>query len=887
MLQVRNTRILRGPNVWAQTTVIEVWLELDATAPSRPSEIALFRDALAERLPRIAQPLAEACSCDFLPMTAKTTGLAMAELVARTVAAIQLAAGSEVTFVRVSESHQAGMYKLAVEYRQEAVGKKALEIALAFCEAIRNNQAFDLNPQIEELRDLDQQLRLGPSTNSIVQAAVRRGIPFRRLNNESLVQIGYGAKQHRILAAATDRTSAVAEDVVQDKDLTKQLLAAIGVPVPRGRAVTSAEDAWAAAQDIGVPVVIKPKDGNQGRGVAVNLHTREQVMAGYAAALARSEEVLVEKYALGADYRLLVVNNKLVAAARREPPQVTGDGRRTIRQLVEEVNKDPRRGEHHATSLSKIPLDEIALGVLAEQGLTAESVPAAGQVVLLRRNANLSTGGSATDVTDLVHPEVAARVVDAVRMVGLDIAGVDVIAQDISRPLEQQGGVIIEINAAPGLRMHLEPSFGQSRPVGEAIVNMMFPEGETGRVPIVAVTGVNGKTTTTRLSAHILRCWGKRTGLTCTEGIYIDDRLIEDGDCSGPGSARAVLSNPIVEAAAFETARGGILREGLGFDQCDAAIVTNIGEGDHLGLMGIQTIEQLARVKRVLVENVSPTGYAVLNAADPHVVAMAAYCPGRVLFFARSAEQPVLAAHRAKGGKVVFVRDNAIFAAEGAWEAKIADLSAVPMTLGGTIGFQVENAMAAAGAAWTLGVPFQVIRHALETFVCSAAKVPGRFNVIHFRGATIVLDYGHNVSALKALIEGISHFPAERRLILYTATGDRRDQDIIDQGELVANAFDEWVLFQDISSRGRKDGEIAKLLKQGIKPGSRVKKCHEPAGRERAVIEYTLSLMQPGDLVVVQVDQVIAAMDWIEQYLAKLALETSPSDKPALVPTTG
>jgi cyanophycin synthetase len=886
-MQVRNVRVLRGPNIWTQTTLLEVWLELDASAPATSLEIEAFRDALAVRLPRIAQPLDDACCCEAELSSARSRGLLVAELMARTIAAVQLTAGSEVTFVRVAESHLPGMFKVAVEFRQAQVGKRALDIALELWAAVRSDQPYDLDTQIETLRDLDQQHRLGPSTNSIVQAAVRRGIPFRRLNTESLVQIGYGSKQHRILAAATDKTSAVAEDIVQDKDLTKQLLAAIGVPVPRGRVVTSSEDAWAAAQEIGVPVVVKPQDGNQGRGVAVNLHAREQVVAGYAAALARSEEVIVEKYAPGADYRLLVINNKLVAAARREPPQVMGDGRRTIRELVDEVNRDPRRGEHHATSLSKIPLDAIALGVLAEQGLTAESVPAAGQLVLLRRNANLSTGGSATDVTDLVHPEVAGRVVDAARMVGLDIAGVDVIAQDISRPLEQQSGVIIEVNAAPGLRMHLEPSFGQGRPVGEAIVNMMFPEGDSGRIPIVAVTGVNGKTTTTRLSAHILRCWGKRTGLTCTEGVYIDDRLIDEGDCSGPNSARNVLSNPMVDAAAFETARGGILREGLGFDQCDAAIVTNIGDGDHLGLMGIETVEQLARVKRVPVENVAPNGYAVLNAADPLVVAMADYCPGRVLFFARSADQPVLASHRAKGGKVVFVRDNAIIAAEGTWEAKIADLASVPMTLGGAVGFQIENAMAAAGAAWTLGVPFQVIRHALETFICGSVKAPGRFNVLHFRGATIVLDYGHNTSALKALIDGVSHFHAERRVILYTATGDRRDQDIVAQGELVAAAFDEWVLFQDYSARGRKEGEVVRLLQQGIRPGCRVRKCHEPKGGERAAIEYTLGLMQPGDLLVVQVDQVLRAMDWIEQYLARLGHEAPTAEKATLVPAKG
>lgn len=887
-MDIRNTRVLRGPNTWTQATVLEVWIDLTPMTTWTFTEVDAFRGVLVQKLPRLMEPLP--CNShgegdSGLVLLPRASGLAVAELIARCIAVVQINAGSEVHFVRVSESHQAGMFKLAVQYREERVGKKALEIAMAFIAAVRANQAYDLAAQIEELRDLDQCLRLGPSTYSIVRAAVKRGIPFRRLNEESLVQLGYGAKQHRILAAATDRTSAVAESIVQDKDLTKQLLQAIGVPVPRGRAVTDAEDAWAAALEIGVPVVVKPKDGNQGRGVAVNLHTKEQVLAGFAAAVARSDDVIVEKYAFGADYRLLVIGNKLVAAARREPPQVIGDGRRTIAELVEEVNKDPRRGEHHATSLSKIPLDAIAQGVLSEQGLVAKSIPAAGQVVLLRRNANLSTGGSATDVTDLVHPEVAGRVIDGVRMVGLDIAGVDVIAQDISRPLEQQGGVIIEINAAPGLRMHLEPSFGQGRPVGEAIVNMMFNQ-DNGRIPIVAVSGVNGKTTTTRLSAHILRCWGKRTGLTSTDGIYLDDRRIDDGDCSGPQSARMILANPSVEAAAFESARGGILREGLGFDMCDAAIMTNIGDGDHLGLMGIDTVEQLARVKRVIVENVAPTGYAVLNAADPLVVSMADYCPGKVLYFARSADQPVLAAHRAKGGKVIFVRDNAIIAAEGTWEAKIADLSGVPMTMGGAIGFQVENAMSAAAAAWTLGVPFQIIRHALETFAANPSKAPGRFNVINFRGATIVLDYGHNTSALKALIDGLNHFPSERRVILYTATGDRRDQDIIAQGELVAEAFDVWVLFQDVSARGRKPGEVPALLRKGVKPTSRVKECIELEGNERYAIESTLDLMQPGDLVLVQVDQVHAAMEWIEQYLNRLALETT-TNQPASVPLKG
>jgi cyanophycin synthetase len=666
-------------------------------------------------------------------------------------------------------------------------------------------------------------LRLGPSTGSIVRAAVQRGIPYRRLNDRSLVQIGYGSQLHRILAAETDRTSAIAESIVQDKQLTKDLLSSIGVPVAKGRPVSSADDAWEAAQEIGVPVVVKPKDGNQGKGVAVNLVTAEQVRAAYDNAAARYEEILVEKYAAGADYRLLIINHKLVAAARREPPQVIGDGRRTIAELVAEVNKDPRRGEDHATSLSKIPLE--------------------------------------------------------------DIAGVDVIAQDISRPLEAQGGIIVEINAAPGLRMHLEPSSGQGRPVGEAIVDMMFPPGQSGRIPIVAVTGVNGKTTTTRLTSHILRTWGKRVGMTCTDGVYLNDRRVDTGDCSGPKSARNVLGNPLVEAAVLETARGGILREGLGFDRADVSIVTNIGSGDHLGLNGIETIEQLARVKRVIVENVAPEGYAVLNAADPLVAPMAAFCPGKILFFARDGQHPLLAAHRARGGKVVFIQGNCLMAAEGSWEARIASLASVPLTMNGLIGFQVENAMAAAAAAWTLGVPFETIRHALETFASTATKAPARFNVVHFRGATIVIDYGHNVSALEALLEAFQQLPHERRLIVYTAAGDRRDEDIIQQAQLIAEGFDLWVMYEDACTRGRADGEIIRLMKQGLKPTSRLKQCHETRGEFNA-IAMTLGQMRPGDLVLIQADQVEAAIEFVDQYLAQRAVDR-PAAEPVPVRATG
>jgi cyanophycin synthetase len=464
-----------------------------------------------------------------------------------------------------------------------------------------------------------------------------------------------------------------------------------------------------------------------------------------------------------------------VAAARREPAQVIGDGKSTVRELVDEVNRDPLRSDGHATVLSRIKLDSIALAVLTEQGYTIDSVVPAGAKVLIRRNANLSTGGTATDVTDDVHPEIARRAVDAVRMVGLDIAGVDIVARDITRPLREQGGAVIEVNAGPGLRMHLRPSHGTSRPVGRAIVDMMFPEMQTGRIPIVAVTGVNGKTTTTRLIAHIIGTTGKRVGMTCTDGIYVAGERIEEGDCSGPQSARSVLMNPLVDAAVFETARGGILREGLGFDHCDIAVVTNIGEGDHLGLSDIQTTENLAKVKRCIVESLAPTGAAVLNADDPLVAEMIKYSPGTTIFFAKSGSHPLIVERREENARVAFVRDNAIALAEGEYEFTLLSLDRIPLTYGGRIGFQVENVLAATAACWALGLPAEQIRLGLESFSAQMDKVPARFNVFEIAGATVIVDYGHNPSSLAAILTALEPFPAQMRTAVYSVAGDRRE----------------------------------------------------------------------------------------------------------------
>ncbi|CAG0959360.1 Cyanophycin synthetase [Rhodocyclaceae bacterium] len=855
-MDVSKIRALRGPNLWSRHTAIQ------AIVTCSDGECAIdklpgFEPRLRARFPE----LGDLIPADHLDTVSLAHALEFAAL------GLQAQAGCPVTFSRTAQTMDKGVYQVVVEYTEEDVGRLAFELAEKLCQSALEDAPFDLDGALKALRDLDEDIRLGPSTGAIVAAAVARGVPYRRLTQGSLVQFGWGSKQKRIQAAETSFTSAIGESIAQDKDLTKRLLHAAGVPVPLGRPVADAEDAWAAAQEIGLPVVVKPRDGNQGKGVAVNLATREQVLAAYEVAAEFRDEVMVEKYLPGHDFRMLVVGDKLVAAARRDPPLVVGDGVSTVRQLVDQVNADPRRGEGHATSLTKIRFDEIALARLALQGYTAESVPPRGARVILRNHANLSTGGTATDVTDDVHPELAASAVAAAKMVGLDVCGIDVVCDTVLKPLDEQGGGIVELNAAPGLRMHLDPSYGKGRAVGEAIIASMFPEGDNARIPLVAVAGTNGKTTTVRLVAHLLTQDGKRVGLTGTDGVYVDGRQIDTGDCSGPKSARNVLMHPDVDAAVLETARGGVLREGLGFDCCNVAIVTNIGLGDHLGLNYITTVEELGVVKRVIVQNVAPNGMAVLNAADPIVAAMADTCPGGVTFFAIDPHHPVMTTHRARGRRVVFVADGHIVAAEGKDEERIP-LAAVPLTRNGTIGFQVENVMAAMGAAWGLNLSWDVIRRGLATFVSDAASVPGRFNLFDYRGATLIADYGHNPDAIAALTRAVESMPARRRMVVISGAGDRRDEDIRQQTEILGSSFEHVVLYQDACQRGRADGEVLGLLREGLAGASRTTTIDEIRG-EFLAIDTALAKLAPGDLCLILIDQVEEALAHIARRVAE------------------
>lgn len=879
-MEFRKIWVLRGANHWSPFPVLEVELLLRDLETQPTSAIPGFGARLTALLARLDPHGVGAVFSHRLEQ-----GTSLAHVLQHLTLLLQLRAGSDVTFGLARAVELPTFYRVVVEFEEEPLARACLDAAREMLQATLTGVAFDAEAAMRRLCDLAHDVRLGPSTGAIVRAARERNIPASRLNDGSLVQLGQGVYSRRILTAETDRTGAIAEAIAQDKELTRRLLHAVGVPVPDGRPVSDAADAWAAAEEIGVPVVVKPQFGNHGRGVATNLTTREQVLRAHDAAQRAGKQVIVETFIPGDDFRLLVVGDRLVAAARREPAQVVGDGRSSIRQLIDEVNKDPRRSDGHATVLSYLKLDAVALAVLDEQGYTPDAVPPASERVLIRRNANLSTGGTATDVTDAVHPDLATRVIDAARVVGLDIAGVDVVVSDISQPLEGQRGAVVEVNAGPGLRMHLQPSSGKSRPVGEAIVDLLFPNGQTGRIPLVAVTGVNGKTTTTRLIAHMLRATGKVVGMTCTDGAYLFERAapgvlassggrrIDNRDCSGPRSARAALLNPRVEAAVLETARGGILREGLGFDRCDVAVVTNLGAGDHFGLRGIETLAELARVKRVVVEAVAPTGAAVLNAVDPLVAEMASACPGTVVFFARDESVPLLASHRAAGGRAVFVRDSAVVLAEGTREETLIGLADVPLTHQGKVTFEVENVLAAVAAAWSLRLPSAAIRMALESFAGDGRQLPGRFNVYRTAGATVILDYAHNPSALAALIDSLQAFPAERRSIVF-CPGNRRDSDVVAMGAQLGDAFDRVLLYRDHGNTDRADGELLGVLRGGLQSGKRVATVTE-APAEREAITAALHELRAGDLLVVNVEAIDAAVAWVEGQLHRLEADRS------------
>jgi len=697
-MEIRKVLTLRGSNTWAWVPVLEAVVDLGDLKDSPSNELPGFNERLMSWLPTMIE---HRCSVGerggFFERLRR--GTYQAHILEHVTLELQQLAGCDVGFGKARETSVEGVYKVVIEFEDAALGHDCLQTAMRLNQAAIYGHPFDVKEEVQRLRDMADDVCLGPSTRAIVNAAEKRRIPVHRLNTGSLVQLGWGARQHRILTAETDGTSAIAETIAQDKELTRQMLRTIGVPVPEGRAVADAEDAWAAAEEIGLPVVVKPRDSNHGRGVFTGLTTRDQVVAAFAHADGVGSGVLVERFAPGAEHRILVVNGQVVAASRGEPAVIVGDGARSVAQLIDEqLNSDPRRGEDCSSLMYTIELNAMTLLVLEQQGYQPSSIPAPGARILVKRNGNVDT-----DVTERVHPEVAARAIEAARVVGLDIAGLDIVAEDIGQPLEMQGGAVVEVNAGPGLQMHVQPSDGEPRPVGEAIVATMFPPDADGRIPVVGVTGTAGKTATVRLIGSMLQRGLGPVGLATSEGVYRDGALVKTGSASGYDGARALLQHPLIEWAVCEVSTDSVRQEGLGFDECDVAVVTNVGEEHRTDLPDADTVEQVSVLQRCVVEAVRRHGgWGVLNASDPTVADMASYCRGSVIFFSPDRRNPRIVAHRRAGGRTAVVMGQKIVLADGTKTAMEIPLSAAEPD--GTSVLSVETVLAASAAAWALGL---------------------------------------------------------------------------------------------------------------------------------------------------------------------------------------
>ena len=854
-LQVSRLRAVRGPNFWRLAPVIACDVRLGALEDVPSTEIPGFNERLVGLLPTLREhPCSRRAEGGFLERLEEGTHLP--HILEHVALELQTLAGSDVSFGRVVESGDPGVWWLIVAYEEEDVGLQAVREGVRLVKACITGAPFDVEAAVDDLHDLLEDVRLGPSTAAIVDEAERRGIPVRRLNSHSLVQLGLGANLRRVQAAMSDYTSAIGVEIAQDKDDTRRVLGNIGLPVPQGDTATSVEAALEIAREIGYPLLLKPLDASHGRGISGRLDDEAGVRRAFPVAQEFGRRVVVERYVEGRDYRVLVVDGRVVACAERIPAHVVGDGARTVAELIVEANRDPRRGKGHTRTLTRLPSDARTVEFLAERGLSLESVPARGERVLLRVTANLSTGGTSIDRTDEIHPDNVTACEMAAGVVGLDIAGIDVLSPDISIPFRESGAVIIEVNAAPGLRMHTHPSEGSPRNVGGPIIDMLYPPGSPYTIPVIAITGTNGKTTTTRLTAHLFRQTGKTVGFTTTDGVYLQDRLVMEGDMTGPFSANIILSNPTVEVAILETARGGLLRAGLGFDECDVGVVLNVS-ADHLGLRGINTLEQLAEVKAVIPAVVKREGHAVLNADDPLVYAMRERTTADIVFVSTAApgENEHFEEHLERGGIGARIEDGTFVIRRGRLKIPIATVREVPLMMGGAARFQQGNILAAIATAYVQGVRYDTIRAGLLSFFPSPSMTPGRLNLLRVGEARVLVDYAHNAAAVAGLMDMVANIPAKRRIGVVTAPGDRRDEDIREVGRLSAG-LDRVIVKEDEDLRGRSNGEVAGLVIEGLREGGMHGDQIEVVRTEEEAVQRAVSELGEGDLAVVLVDDV-------------------------------
>lgn len=865
-MKIREINAMRGPNYWSvrRHKLIVMVLDLEEMEELPSNKIDGFSKRLETMFPTM---FSHRCSVGepggFFQRV--NDGTWMGHIIEHIALEIQTLAGMDTGFGRTRGYGEEGVYNVVFSYIEEDAGRYAAKASVKICEALISGEAYNLEGDIQEMRELREAQRLGPSTGSIVEEAARRGIPWIRLNKYSLVQLGYGANQKRIQATVTSETSSIGVEIACDKEDTKYLLEQAEVDVPRGDIIRRERSLKEACDYVGFPLVIKPVDGNHGRGITVDLNNYEDALVAFnhAKDSSRSGAIIVEKFITGDDYRLLVINNQLVAAAIRTPAHVVGNGKLTIQELIDVVNSDPRRGYGHEKVLTQITTNELTNTLIKSAGYTLDSVLPDGERLILKDTANLSTGGTAEDITDIIHPANVSMAERISKIIDLDICGIDIMTTDISKPLSETGGAVLEVNAGPGFRMHLAPTTGLPRNVAAPVIDKLFPKGNTGRIPIIAVTGTNGKTTTTRLLAHIAKMNGHRVGYTTSDGVYIQNRLLMTGDCTGPASAEFVLKDPTVNFAILESARGGLLRAGLGFKKCDIAIVTNVA-ADHLGLKGIHTVEQLAKVKGVVPETVLPDGYAILNADDDLVYDMRRGIECNLALFSMDENNPHIKALQRKGGITAVYENGFVTICRGEWKMRVMKTENIPLTYGGKAKFMIQNVLPAILAANIQGISIEDMKAALETFIPSASQTPGRLNLFKFNDFSILLDYAHNPAGMRALKDFTDELEATVKVGIIAGIGDRRVEDNNEMGAIAAEMFDEIIIRQDKRLRGKSEEELIKMLDDGIKKKDPNKKI-TIIPSEREAILYAVKNAVKGSLIILSSDVIPDALELVKE----------------------
>lgn len=862
-MRILEIRAMRGPNYWSvrRHKLIVMTLDLEELEELPTNKIDGFYERLTTMFPSMYE---HRCSVGttggFFQRVQEGTW--MGHVIEHIALEIQTLAGMDVGFGRTRGYGEHGVYHVVFAYMEEKVGRFAAKSATRIAQALVDGTEYDLEEDIQEMREIRENERLGPSTGSIIEEAVSRGIPWIRLNKYSLCQLGYGANQKRIQATVTSDTSSIGVEVACDKEDTKHLLEMAEVPVPKGDIVRTERGMEDAIEYIGYPIVVKPINGNHGRGITANITNWEDAKIAFVAAKEVSRSVIIEKYITGEDYRLLVINHQLVAAALRTPAHVVGDGKSTIQELIDKVNEDPRRGYGHEKVLTMIKVNEMTEAILESLNYTVETVLPEGEMLKLKDTANLSTGGTATDVTDMVHPSNVFMAERISKIIGLDICGIDVMTSDISKPLSETGGAVLEVNAGPGFRMHLAPTDGLPRNVASHVIDMLYPPGASSRIPIVAVTGTNGKTTTTRLISHMVKMKGYKVGYTTSDGVYIQNRLMMTGDCTGPSSAEFVLRDPTVDFAVLECARGGLLRAGLGFHNCDIGIVTNVA-ADHLGLKGIHTVEQLARVKGVIPETVLPDGYAILNADDENVYDMRKSVECNVALFSMDESNPNIKRHAKNGGLSAIYENGYITICKGEWKMRVIKAVNVPLTFGGKATFMIQNVLPAVLTGYIRGFSLELIKVSLESFIPSPSQTPGRLNLFQFQNFQVLLDYAHNPAGMRALQNMVEKMEAHPKIGIIAGIGDRRDEDNQEMGAIAAEMFDEIIIRQDKNLRGKTEEELIAMLEKGIHSVDPNKPLRVIPS-EKDAITYAVKNAKPNTMIIMCSDVVPDALDLVK-----------------------